>query len=216
MNYTATDLLGILKRSQHVPETAKAQVKVEAENGVQAVADGAPKKQIKLQLDSKQTRFLSEEMAGYLNEQISFEMFSAYVYFMLAAWSQSKGLTGFEGHFKKQGDGEIEHAMKIYGYLVDTGTKVDLPAVPSPTDLIKFTNMQEACRTALDHEMVVTQRWQAIGEIAKKEPNLATQALAEWFMQEQVEEEDLSLTLLNKVELADSGAGLLIVDAGLK
>jgi ferritin len=134
----------------------------------------------------------------------------------MAAWSQSKGLTGFQKHFETQGHGEIGHAMKIYKYLVDTGSQVDLPAIPSPSKLASFSNMQEACRAALSHEMVVTRRWQVIGEKAKSEPNLATQELAQWFMTEQVEEEDLSMTLLNKVELADTGAGLLIVDAGLK
>lgn len=180
------------------------------------IPDTPPVKQVKLDVDDKQTKFLSDKMANMLNEQIAFEMLSAYIYYMISAWSQSKGLTGFEAHFKAQGDGEMQHAMKIFGYLVDTGSKIDLPAVPSPTDLVKFTNMQEACRAVLDHEMVVTKRWKAIGELAKSEPNLATQQLATWFMAEQVEEEDLSMTLLNKVELADSGAGLLIIDADLK
>lgn len=209
-----------IKRAQEAkakktnPSTA-AQVNSEKKD-LPSVPDAQPQEQVKLQLDSRQTKFLTPEMTELLNEQIAFEMFSAYLYYMLSAWSQSKGLTGFEGHFKKQGDGEIGHAMKIYGYLVDTGSKVDLPGIPSPTGLVKFTNMQEACRAALDHEMVVTRRWQTIGEQAKKDPNLATQELAQWFMTEQVEEEDLSLTLLNKVELADSGAGLLIIDCGLK
>lgn len=215
INHEAQDLMVLLKKAQ-VNKSTASEAQAEKAKGVPQVADTAPAAAVKLTLDSKQTRFLSSEMQTMLNEQIAFEMFSAYVYFMIAAWSQTKGLTGFQGHFEKQGNGEIQHAMKVYRYLVDTGSTVDLPAVPSPTDLVKFSNMQEACRAVLDHEMLVTSRWQQIGERAKSEPNLATQELAQWFMKEQIEEEDLSLTLLNKVELADSGSGLLIIDASLK
>lgn len=209
-------LIGIGKRAQAKSNpTAAAEVSKEESKGVPSVSDTAPSAQVKLDLDSRQTKFLSAKMNDMLNEQIAFEMFSAYVYYMISAWSQTKGLTGFEAHFKKQGDGEIGHAMKVYTHLIATGSKVDLPAVPSPTDIVKFSNMQEACRAVLDHEMIVTERWQHIGELSKSEPNLATQNLAAWFMEEQQEEEDLSLTLLNKVQLADSGSGLLIIDATL-
>lgn len=213
--YEAQSLLDMVKRAQENRSTA-SEAKAEKAKGVPQVEDSAPTSAVKLTLDSRQTRFLSPSMLDMLNEQIAFEMFSAYVYFMVAAWSQTKGLTGFQKHFETQGNGEIQHAMKVYKYIVDTGSTVNLPAIPSPTELVKYSNMQEACRAVLDHEMIVTARWQEIGERAKSEPNLATQALAEWFMTEQVEEEDMSLTLLNKVELADSGSGLLIIDAGLK
>ena len=197
--------------------TTDEEVKTEEAKPEPEVAEEKPEEQVKLEgADEKQTRFLSEEMNKMLNEQISFEMFSAYLYFMISAWSQSKGLTGFQAHFDKQGHGEIGHAMKIYKYLVDTGAKVDLPAIPSPTGLIKSSNMQEACRAALDHEMVVTDRWTKIGNKAKTENSIVTIELAQWFLTEQIEEEDLSLTLLQKVEMADNGAGLLIIDAGLK
>jgi ferritin len=215
--FSAKEIAALIKRAQDKTNpTVSTEVKKEESKGIEQTPDTAPGEQVKLKVDSRQTKFLTKEMTDMLNEQIAFEMFSAYVYYMVAAWSQSKGLTGFEKHFKCQGDGEIGHAMKIYGYLIDTGSTVDLPAIPSPTNLIKFSNMQEACRAVLDHEMLVTKRWQAIGERAKADPNLATQEIAQWFMTEQVEEEDVAMTMLNKVELADSGSGLLIIDAGLK
>jgi ferritin len=167
-------------------------------------------------MDDVQTDLISPEMENLLNDQVAFEMYSAYVYFMVAAWCQSKGLNGFERWFKSQGDGEIGHAMKIYKYLVDTGSEVTLPAIPSPRPLATFKVMEEATRAVLDHEMKVTKRWMRIGELAKSEPSLATQELAQWFATEQVEEEDAAVTLHQKVQLADSGAGLLIIDADLR
>ena len=168
---------------------------------------------VNLDTDGRQTKFISDEMSKLLNDQVAYEMYSAYVYFMVAAWSQSKGLTGFHKWFKGQGDDEIVHAMKIYKYLVDTGSSVTLPQIASPgEELAGLKTMEQATRAVLDHEMIVTKRWQFIGELAKSEPNLATQELAQWFMTEQVEEEDAAVTLHQKVQLADSGAGILIVD----
>lgn len=168
---------------------------------------------VNLDSDNRQTRFLSPTMVEALNNQVVYEMYSAYLYFMVAAWSQSKGLTGFYKWFKGQGDDEIGHAMKIFKYLVDTGSDIDLPAIKAPGEQLSFIHtMEDATRAVLDHEMSVTSRWQRIGEMAKAEPNLATQELAQWFMTEQIEEEDVAVTLHQKVQLADSGAGLLIVD----
>jgi len=172
---------------------------------------------VDLNTDDFQTDFLSPEMEAMLNDQVAYEMYSAYLYYMVAAWSDSKGLVGFSAWFERQGDDEIQHAMKIFKYLVDSGSEVTLPAIPSPVGEIgELETMEDATRAVLDHEMSVTKRWQAIGELAKDEPNLATQELAQWFMTEQVEEEDGAVTLHQKVQLADSGAGLLIIDSDLK
>ena len=175
------------------------------------------KAQVDLETDDAQTDFLSPEMEALLNDQVAYEMYSAYIYYMVAAWSMSKGLVGFSSWFERQGDDEIQHAMKIYKYLVDTGSEVTLPPIPSPLGEIgELDSMEEATRAVLDHEMSVTKRWQRIGELAKSEPNLATQELAQWFMTEQVEEEDGAVTLHQQVQLADSGAGLLLIDSELK
>lgn len=171
---------------------------------------------VSLDTDDRQTDFLSPEMEKALNDQLAYEMYSAYLYFMVSAWADSKGLTGFCGWFKKQGDDEIGHAMKIFKYLMDTGSPVTLPPIDSPAAVATFKEMADATRAVLDHEMKVTKRWQTIGELSKGEANLATQELAQWFMTEQVEEEDGAVKLHQKVQLADSGAGLLIIDSELK
>lgn len=163
---------------------------------------------------AEQTRFVSPEMNELLNKQVGIEFFSAYLYFIAGAWFQSKGLVGFQAWMDRQGHDEIEHACKVFKYLVDTGSTVDLPAIPAPK--VNFLSVADATRAILDHEMAVTRQWKLIGEVAKNEPNLATQELASWFMTEQVEEEDGAVTLHQKVQLADSGSGILMVDNDLK
>lgn len=177
----------------------------------------APEKaaSVDVDTDDNQTDFLTASMETLLNDQLAFEMYSSYLYYAIAAWSNSKGLTGFYAWFKRQGDDEICHALKIMEYLVDTGSELTFPAIKSPNALIDFKSMEDATKAALEHEMEVTKRWQKIGEKAKTDPNLATQQLAQWFMTEQVEEEDGAVTLHQRVQMAETGAGILVIDTQL-
>lgn len=165
---------------------------------------------VALAADSVQTRFLSADMERTLNEQVGYEMYSAYLYFAVGSWFEAKGLKGFAKHMNKNGHEEIAHAMKVLDYLNSSGSNVGLPVVQAP--IIQFNTVQEATRAVLDHEMSVTQRWQVISEMAKHENNAATCKMAQEFMEEQVEEEDNAVTLHQRVQLADTGSGLLVID----
>ena len=172
------------------------------------IANNAPESEV-------QTKFVDERMGGLLNRQVGKEFFSAYLYYMVAAIMQSKGLVGFQAWMERQGDGEVEHAMKVFKYLVDTGSTVVLPTIPGP-QLDYGMDIAELTRFVLDHEMGVTQDWKTIGQLAKEQDNPATCKLVQEFMDEQIEEEDAALTLHQKVQLADSGSGILLIDNDLK
>jgi ferritin len=162
-----------------------------------------------------QTDFVEPDMESLLCRQVGVEFYSAYLYYMIAAICQSKGLVGFQAWFERQGDDEIDHAMKVYKYLVDTGSQVVLPEIPSP-DVSPDAEIAELAQTVLDHEMSVTKDWQAIGRLSKTQDNAATCKMVQDFMDEQIEEEDAAVTLCQKVQLADSGSGILLVDNDLK
>jgi ferritin len=163
----------------------------------------------------EQTDFIADDMEALLNRQVGSEFYSAYLYYMIAAVFQSKGLVGFQNWMEKQGDGEIDHAMKVYNYLVDTGSSLELPAVPSPK-IDPAMEVVEITRAILDHEMRVTEDWKRIGQLSKQQDNPATCKLVQEFMVEQVEEEDSALTLHQKVQLADTGSGILMIDNDLR
>ncbi len=60
---------------------------------------------------------LSKNMAEALNVQINKEMYSAYIYLSMAAYSEHIGLSGFANWFMVQYNEENEHAMRITKYL---------------------------------------------------------------------------------------------------
>lgn len=154
-------------------------------------------------------------MEALLNAQVGNELSASYRYAMLAALFAARGLDGFAQRFEGQASDEIEHAQRVYRYLVDTGTTLILPAIPAPVfaDVADVAGMTLA---ALDQEKAVTADWAKIGEMAKAQNNGATTKLAQDFAEMQVAEEKEAVTLHQRVTLASSGDGLLLIDADLK
>ena len=165
-------------------------------------------------LDDRQTNFLSDDMESMLVRQIGVEFYSAYIYYSMAAWFESKGLMGFASYYHRQASHETDHAMVVYKYLIQTGSDYQtLPEVPAPP--VEFGSILNLTRMALDHEMKVTRDWEEIAELARDE-NPATLRLAQDFLQEQIEEEDGAVSLYQKVQLAETGAGILMLDRELR
>ena len=60
---------------------------------------------------------LSEKMYDALNTQINREIYSAYLYLSMSAYSTYIGLKGFANWFMVQYQEEMSHAMKLYDYI---------------------------------------------------------------------------------------------------
>ncbi|MCW7076328.1 MAG: ferritin [Candidatus Syntrophoarchaeum sp.] len=60
---------------------------------------------------------LSEKMYDALNTQINREIYSAYLYLSMSAYSTYIGLKGFANWFMVQYQEEMAHAMKLYDYI---------------------------------------------------------------------------------------------------
>ena len=72
---------------------------------------------------------LNKKMAQALNEQINKEMYSAYLYMSMSAYSANIGLKGFANWFMVQYHEEMYHAMKLYEYVQRQGEDVKLDTI---------------------------------------------------------------------------------------
>ena len=162
----------------------------------------------------EQTDFVADPMEDMLNQQVAFELYSAYIYWAASAWVSAKGLDGFAGWLNSQGNDEVLHAKKIMDFLMETGSQSAFPEIPAPTTT--WESMAEVTRDVLDHEMQVTARWKTIDAEAQKGENAAVKTLSAWFLAEQVEEESGAASLHQKVLMAgEDGSGILVIDNGL-
>jgi ferritin len=134
-----------------------------------------------------------------LNNQIQRELESSQIYKAMSSFLDSKGWIGGQKLFFKYGQEEMVHHDKIYQYLFDKNCRAVTPAVePVQGD---YKDIREILEISLSHEIEVTKNWNDIAEAAKKEGDNDTYTLAQWFLTEQIEEENKVRELLFKIGL---------------
>jgi ferritin len=157
---------------------------------------------------------LSQKMTDALNEQANRELYSSYLYLSMSAYFESIRMKGLASWMRAQAAEELVHTMKMYDYVIEAGGRARLLAVEAP----QFTwgSPLEAFQNVYDHERVVTGLIHAVMNVAVAESDKATQDFMQWYVKEQVEEEESSEEVLNKVKAAgDESAALKAVDQEL-
>ncbi|MBN2713873.1 MAG: ferritin [Planctomycetes bacterium] len=142
---------------------------------------------------------LSENMTKALNEQISFEIYSSYIYLQMAAWFDNKSLSGFANWMKVQAQEELAHSMIFYNYVNERGMMVEFDAIPKPKT--EYVKPVDVFKSALAHEHIVTERINYLMGLAIEEKDYATKSRLDWFIDEQVEEESSAHEIIDKLEL---------------
>ena len=157
---------------------------------------------------------ISEKMTEALNEQVNREVYSAYLYMSMSAHCNQEGLKGFANWFMVQYHEEMFHAMKIYEYIQRQGAQVKLGAVQAPP--ASFESPLEMFIQTLAHEQFITASINDLMELAITEKDHATQIFLEWYVTEQVEEEENDNDMIAQLKLIDGNPqGLLMLDREL-
>jgi ferritin len=162
---------------------------------------------------AEQTKFLSEEMVELLAKQVGNEMQAAYIYTAMAVWLDGMGMSGYCAWMQKQAGEEMKHAEKVLHHLMTSGAEFELPAIEPPQ--ATYSSVIEVAEATLEHEKGVTEDWKTIASVSSEDGDYATEMLAEWFVTEQMEEEDTALKVYQRFALAGDGSGLLLIDQEL-
>lgn len=157
---------------------------------------------------------IGNKMHDAFNNQIQAEFASAYLYLAMAAYCESKNFPGFAHWLKRQYQEENGHAMKMYEYLLQRGGQVKLQAIDAqPAD---FGAPVDVFSKVLTHEQHVTALINGLYEAALAEKDYASQVFLQWFIGEQVEEENTAAAILEKLKmLPDNRGTLLYIDKEL-
>lgn len=131
---------------------------------------------------------LNSKVQDAINEQINAELYSAYLYLSMAQYFEAEGLPGFANWFKVQFQEEQAHATIFMNYVNQRGGRVLLKAIEAvPTTWESSMAVFEA---TLVHEQKVTALINSLYTLAMNEEDYATRDRLNWFVSEQVEEED--------------------------
>lgn len=157
---------------------------------------------------------LSEKMQKALNGQLNAEIYSSYLYLSMNAYFKSVNLDGFANWMYAQAQEEMMHAMKFYDFINQRGGRVLLTAIDAPP--IEWDSPTAVFEDTLKHEQKVTGLIIDLVEVAMAERDHATQIFLQWFVTEQVEEEDSVGSVLEQLRLLrDAKGGLFMMDREL-
>ncbi len=154
---------------------------------------------------------MNDVVQDAFNEQIKSELFSGYLYLAMSAHLDHENLPGFAHWMRLQAQEELAHAMRLFDYVLRRGGRVELRAIDAPaTDFGPPLALFEG---VLEHERAVTGMIHGLFELSGKEGDWAAQQELQWFIAEQVEEEDTAATVRDQVRMAgDDQAALLMLD----
>jgi len=157
---------------------------------------------------------LSAALTNAINTQIALEMSSGYVYLGMAMWCAENGFKGAGHWLQKQFAEEQEHAFKLLHYLQERDAEVKLHDIPAPK--AEYAGLKEVFEAALKHEEHVTASINKLYELAVNEKDYATQIMLQWFVNEQVEEENNVKDILDNFKMVGAhGGAMYMLDRSL-
>lgn len=157
---------------------------------------------------------ISDKMTEALNRQINAELYSAYLYLSMSSAAAASDYNGAANWFMVQAQEEVSHAQKIYNYVFSRDKRVVLEAIEKPP--AEFDSLKHMLEETLAHEQKVTAMIADLADLAQDERDHATYGFLQWFIDEQVEEEESVRDILAEVKIAgDQGPGIFMVDKNL-
>lgn len=164
---------------------------------------------------TKQHIVMNKRIEEALNNQIEKELSSSQFYLAMASWAEVNGLNGTAKFLYTHSDEERFHMLKLVKFVNERGGQAVVPAtVQPPIDFESITNVFE---NLLKHEISVTASINNLVDICLQEKDYTTHNFVQWYVSEQLEEEALARTILDKLKLigTDKG-GLYLFDRDLE
>ncbi|MBN1658966.1 MAG: ferritin [Anaerolineae bacterium] len=157
---------------------------------------------------------ISTKIETAFNEQIREELESAYIYLSMAAYLEAENLPGMAHWMRAQSQEEVEHAMKFFEHINERGGRVQLKALSAPP--IDFGGPTDVFQKALEHEQHITRCIHDLYRLSIEEKDYASLSMLQWFVDEQVEEEDNVGQVVEMFKLAgEKGQALFMIDRQL-
>jgi bacterioferritin B len=149
-----------------------------------------------------------------INEQIGDEFGAMLQYYAIGAHFAAEGRSDLSAHFYEQAEEERKHALRIIQFVIDTGARVRIPALPAPR--ADFKSAEEAVKLSLEQEARVTTHTIALVAMARAahfindfktvaEPDQTTDNFLQWLVEKQSEEVALLEQLLRAVQRTGEG-----------
>ena len=150
-----------------------------------------------------------------LNNQIQKEEYSSRLYLAMAIWCEVNGFPGASSFLYEHADEERMHMMKLVHFVNDRGGKTQLMNVEVPPQ--EYDSVLDIFTQIKEHEMFITESINKLYGVTVDEKDYTTGNFLQWYITEQVEEESLFNTILDKIKLVGRDkAGMFHIDKELE
>ncbi|MDB4324558.1 ferritin [Crocinitomicaceae bacterium] len=150
-----------------------------------------------------------------LNKQVEKEASSSQFYLSMASWAENQGLNGTAKFLYTHSDEERFHMLKLVKFINERGGTAIIPNVEAPKK--NFKSIENVFQLLLNHELAVTECINQLVDVCLQEKDYTTHNFIQWYVSEQLEEEALARTIMDKINLIgkDKG-GLYLFDRDLE
>lgn len=159
-------------------------------------------------------KMISDSINNVINEQINKEFYSGYLYLSMSAYLKEMGLFGFASWTKLQAKEEVEHGLRLFDYLIERNSFVTLKQICTPE--FEFNGVLSIFNTIYEHEKSITASVMKIAKQAEIECDRTTLTFVDWFITEQIQEEQNVKNIIKRLELfGDDKTALYLMDKEL-
>ncbi len=157
---------------------------------------------------------MKQKVQDAFNAQITAEAFSAHLYMSMSAYLETINLKGMAAWMRLQADEETTHEMKFFDYILARGGKVVLDQIGAPPN--EWDSPLDIFEAAYGHEQMITDRINKLVDLSLAESDHASNAFLQWFVTEQVEEEESVSEIVDQLKLiGDDRGALFMIDREL-
>jgi len=157
---------------------------------------------------------ITKKVEKAINDQIKKEEYSSRLYLSMASWCQKNGYQGAAAFLYKHSDEERLHELKFVHYLNDRQGYAVLQVIEQPP--FEFDSLHKIFENILEHEQFITASINELYFVSTTEKDYTTANFLQWYINEQLEEENLVHGILDKMALAGNDkSGLFLIDKEL-
>ena len=158
---------------------------------------------------------IDKKIEKLLNHQIELEFESSQYYLSMASWAETSGLNGLSSFLYRHSEEERGHMLKLFHYINDRGGHALVPTIGAPPK--EYKGIKEIFTKILQHEQIVSKEINELVGACLEQKDYTTHNFLQWYVAEQIEEERLAQTLLDKLAMiGNDKGGLYLFDRDLE
>ncbi len=148
---------------------------------------------------------ITEKIEELLNNQIKMEGAASMQYLSMATWAEHEGYNGVAGFFYDQAEEERMHMVKLIKFVNERGGESIIPKIEGFSS--DFDSVSDLFNAFLSSEEKVTNHVNEIVYQSLEAKDYTVHNFMQWYVSEQLEEETLARTLIDKLKIIGNDKG---------